>query len=69
MTSQEAIEAISDARLAGGLMAPLIPAPQDAAGRKAWREAATIPQGLNLAPGAAGATLDLTRGAPVLQSP
>lgn len=69
MTVQGSIEAISDARLAAGLMAPLIPAPRDNAGRRAWREAATIPQGLNLAPGPEGATLDLTGEAPVVTPP
>jgi hypothetical protein len=69
MTSQEAMEAVRDARLAGGLIAPLIPAPRNDAGRKAWREAAAIPNGLNLAPGAEGATLDMTGPAPVLKAP
>ncbi len=69
MTSQEAIEAIRGARLAGGLMAPLIPAPRDADGRRAWRKAATIPDGVDLAPGADGASLDMTGEAPTLTRP
>jgi hypothetical protein len=60
MSPEEAIEAIADARLTAGLLAPLTPAPIDAPTRRAWRELVAVPPGLNLAAAEPGTSIDLT---------
>jgi hypothetical protein len=65
MTPDEAVQAVEDARLAGGLLAPLIPV----ADGRIWAEVATIPKGLKLAPAPEGALLDLTGDEPTLALP
>jgi hypothetical protein len=56
MRSDEAVQAIRDARLAGGLLAPLVPH----ADEQIWAEAATFPSDLKLAVGSVGTVLELT---------
>ncbi len=67
MEAGSAAQAIEDARLAGALLAPLAPAPRNRVGREAWMEAIPLSEKLNLAPGFAGAVLDMTGAAPVLK--
>jgi hypothetical protein len=69
MSSEEAVQVIQDARLAGGLLAPLIPAPVNAPASRAWKEVAAIPVGLSIAPGEPGASLELSDEVPKLDLP
>jgi hypothetical protein len=69
MSADEAVSAAKEARLSAGVLAPLIPAANDSASRQAWKEAATIPDGLLLAFGAPGTTLNLTLEKPVIDLP
>jgi hypothetical protein len=69
MSSEEAIQAMQDARIAAGLLAPLIPAPADAPTKRAWKELAAIPAGLAIAAAEPGVTLDLTGETPRLDLP
>jgi hypothetical protein len=65
MSPKEALEAVSEARLSGGLLAPLIPS----ANKAAWAEAATIPDGAKLSAAPKGTVMDLTRDTPVVTMP
>ena len=65
MSPDEAVQAITDARLSGGLLAPLIPPAKEAA----WAEVATIPQAMTLSPASRGTVLDLTGATPVVIQP
>jgi hypothetical protein len=69
MSSEEAIQAMRDARLSAGLRAPLLPAPTDAPARRAWKELVAIPAGLKFAAAEPGAALDLTGETPQLDLP
>jgi hypothetical protein len=65
MTPADAIQAATEARLSGGLLAPLIPS----ANKAAWVEAATIPASTKLFVAPAGTVIDLTGKAPAVSIP
>jgi hypothetical protein len=65
MTPEDALQAVTDARLSGGLLAPLIPS----ANKAAWAETATIPVAAKLSFAPAGTVMDLTGAAPAITSP
>ncbi len=65
MSPEDAVQAIRDARLSGGLLAPLIPS----ANKAAWSEIASIPAAAKVALGPPGTVMDLTGEAPVITSP
>jgi hypothetical protein len=65
MKPNDAVRAVTDARLSGGLLAPLIPS----ANKAAWDEAATIPASTKLVPARPGAVLDFTGDTPVVTPP
>jgi hypothetical protein len=65
MTPEDALQAANDARLSGGLLAPLIPP----ANKAAWSEAATIPGGTGFSFAPAGTVMDLTGAAPAITTP
>jgi hypothetical protein len=62
MAPAEAIQATAEARLSGGLLAPLIPS----ANKAAWVEAATIPADVKLFVAPAGTVMDLTGAEPAV---
>lgn len=64
MSSEEALGAIQEARLAAGLLAPLLPAPTDARAQRAWEEILLIPSGLGAVAAMPGDALDLSGEAP-----
>lgn len=65
MTPAEAIEAATEARLSGAILAPLIPS----ANKAAWVEAATIPANVKLSVAPAGTVFDLTGNTPAVSTP
>jgi hypothetical protein len=65
MTPEDALQAVKDARLSGGLLAPLIPS----ANKAAWEEAATIPAGAKLSFAPAGTVMDLIGATPAITTP
>jgi hypothetical protein len=65
MFPEDAVRAVNDARLSGGLLAPLIPS----ANMAAWAEAATIPASAKLALAPAGTVMDLTGASPAVTAP
>jgi hypothetical protein len=65
MSPEEAAQAVSGARLSGGLLAPLIPS----ANKAAWTAAATIPRDVKLSVAPEGTELDLTAAAPAIITP
>ena len=65
MSPADALQAADDARLSGGLLAPLIPP----ANKAAWAEAATIPHDAKLAVAPPGTVMDLTGASPAIAEP
>jgi hypothetical protein len=68
MAVADAVSAVEEAKLSGGILWPLVPTPDDSLMRQAWGELATIPKGLNLALGEPGLVLDLTNEKPVIHA-
>lgn len=60
LSADAAVAAIKSAKLRGGLLAPLNPAPADAITRRIWAESVTAPEGLTVAAGEPGTALDVT---------
>jgi hypothetical protein len=65
LAPEEAARAASDARLSGGLLAPLIPSANEAA----WAEAATFPASARLSLAPAGTVMDITGDVPTVTKP
>lgn len=65
MSPEEVVQALNEARLSGGLLAPLIPS----ANKAAWVEAATIPAGVKLHLAPEGTVMDLTGNVPAVATP
>lgn len=65
MSPEDAAQAVSDARLSGALLAPLIPS----ANKSAWAEAATFARAAKLFVAVEGTVMDLTGDAPAVTTP
>jgi len=68
LSHEDAIAALRDARLSGGLLAPLYPPAVGPAAVRTWRELVTAPPGLSVAAGEAGDSLNLSGDKPVIES-
>jgi hypothetical protein len=69
LSQEDAIAAMRDAHLTGGLLAPLYPPISNPPALRAWRELVAPPEGLSLAPGEPGDQIDLSGQTPVIQKP
>jgi hypothetical protein len=61
LSPEDAIAAMQNAKLAGGLLAPLRPHPADMAGERLWRELVRLPASPRVGLGEPGTSLDLAK--------
>ncbi|HVY90979.1 MAG TPA: hypothetical protein VG942_19075, partial [Hyphomonadaceae bacterium] len=69
LTAGEAAKAMSEGKIAAGLLAPLYPQMADSLTRQVWRDEVFPPKGVRLAPAGPGAVLDLSRAEPSITLP